>query len=128
MLLLVVEEKNGWLSSSWQLTYHQGWTALRKAVYLMYDFYMQAEVLINNKSFSLNRKEEILMIEEHETITIRGISTIIKTPMTIGFVNQTNRVNVSVAMATDEFRVADYEKFNRSLCQYMDSVEISMYR
>lgn len=48
--------------------------------------------------------------------------------MTIGFVNQTNIVNVSVAMATDEFRVADYEKFNRSLCQYMDSVEISMYR
>lgn len=23
---------------------------------------------------------------------------------------------------------ADYEKFNKSLCQYMDSIELAMYR
>ena len=46
----------------------------------------------------------------------------------ITFYNQTNIVDVNVAKMTDEFAVADYEKFNKSLCQYLDSIELAMYR
>jgi hypothetical protein len=46
----------------------------------------------------------------------------------ITFYNQTNIVDVNVAKVTDEFKSADYEKYNKSLCQYMSSLEIAMYR
>lgn len=42
--------------------------------------------------------------------------------------NQTNAVTVNVAGMTEEFKEADYEKFNKSLCQYLDSIELAMYR
>jgi hypothetical protein len=29
---------------------------------------------------------------------------------------------------TEEFQTADYQKFNMSMGQYMDSIEIAMYR
>ena len=46
----------------------------------------------------------------------------------ITFYNQLQAVRCSVACATEEFQVADYEKFNKSLAQYMDSLEIAMFR
>ena len=49
-------------------------------------------------------------------------------PYIVTFMNQTNVVDVNVAQATAEFSEADYQKFNMSLCQYMDSIELAMYR
>ena len=51
-----------------------------------------------------------------------------KAPMMITFHNQTRNVNVNIAAISDEFKEADYEKFNKSLGQYMDSIELYMYR
>ena len=48
--------------------------------------------------------------------------------MMVTFLNQINAVNVSIAQITDEFKTADYQRFNLSLGQYMDSIELSMYR
>jgi hypothetical protein len=45
----------------------------------------------------------------------------------ITFYNQINAVDVTAARVTDEFRDADYQKFNMSLGQYMDSIELAMY-
>lgn len=56
---------------------------------------------------------------------LRGFSNILKVPMQITFFNQTKIVNVEILKTSEgEFSKADYEKFNKSLSQYMDSIEI----
>lgn len=126
MLLVGVKESNGWLLSRWNLTYRTGWESLCKAVYSVYEFYTQPEVLTDNVPAAISGKEDILKLEEKRSITIRGNSIILKVPVMITFVNQTNIVDVNVAQVTDEFSVADYQKFNVSMCQYMDSIELAM--
>lgn len=86
------------------------------------------EILVNDKVVDVSSKEDILHLDEAGNMTVRGMSKIIKVPLMITFYNQTNVVNVSVAGVTDEFKTADYQKFNMSLGQYMDSIELSMYR
>ncbi len=61
-------------------------------------------------------------------MTIRGMSKIIKVPLIITFYNQLKTVNVAVARTTEEFKEANYQKFNTSLEEYMDSLELAMYR
>ena len=128
MLLTGVEASNGWLLSRWNLTYRVGWEHICKAVHAVYEFYDQPEVLTDNMLAAIGNQDDILKLEEKGSMTIRGLSKILKVPLMIIFVNQTNVVDVSVAQATDEFSEADYQKFNISLCQYMDSIELAMYR
>ncbi|MBO5081361.1 MAG: hypothetical protein J6C06_02005 [Lachnospiraceae bacterium] len=128
MLLIGTKENEGWILSRWNLTYRVGWEHICKAVNSVYEFYTNQEVLVEDKVAAINAKEEILSLAEGGGLTIRGISTIIKVPIMITFYNQTNIVDVNVAKMTDEFAVADYEKFNKSLCQYLDSIELAMYR
>lgn len=128
MLLIGTKENEGWILSRWNLTYRVGWEHICKAVNSVYEFYTNQEVLVEDKVAAINAKEEILSLAEGGGLTIRGISTIIKVPIMITFYNQTNIVDVNVAKMTDEFVVADYEKFNKSLCQYLDSIELAMYR
>ncbi|MGN0350712.1 MAG: hypothetical protein ACI4ES_03595 [Roseburia sp.] len=128
MLLIGVKEENGWLLSRWNLTYKVGWDTICKAAHSVYDYYNGVEILVNNKVVKITGKDSIFSIEESSTLTIRGISTIVKVPIMITFVNQTNLVDVNVACATEEFKSADYQKFNMSLGQYMDSIELAMYR
>ena len=61
-------------------------------------------------------------------MTIRGISKIIQVPLSITFYNQMNTVDVNTAKATSEFINTDYQKLNMSLCQFLDSLELAMYR
>ena len=128
MLLVGTKENEGWILSRWNLTYRVGWEHICKAVNSVYEFYTNQEVLVEDKVAAINAKEEILSLAEGGGLTIRGISTIIKVPIMITFYNQTNIVDVNVAKMTDEFAAADYEKFNKSLCQYLDSIELAMYR
>ena len=128
MLLIGTKENEGWILSRWNLTYRVGWEHICKAVNSVYEFYTNQEVLVEDKVAAINAKEEILSLAEGGGLTIRGISTIIKVPIMITFYNQTNIVDVNVAKMTDEFAVADYEKFNKSLCQYLDSIKLAMYR
>lgn len=128
MLLVGMKESNGWILSRWNLTYRVGWENICKAVQSVYEYYTQCEILSDNNTVTIDNKEDIMKLDEAGTLTIRGISTIIKVPIMITFMNQTNVVDVNVAQATGEFAEADYQKFNMSLCQYMDSIELAMYR
>ena len=128
MLLTGIREDNGWLLSRWNLTYRVGWEHICKAAKSMFDYYDGLEILVDDKAVEISSKEDIMNINEVRTMTVRGMSKIIKVPLMITFYNQTNVVNVSVAGATDEFKEADYQKFNMSLGQYMDSIELAMYR
>lgn len=128
MLLLGVKKENDWLLAEYNLTYKVGWENICKAVSLAYEYYDNVEILVDNNKVNINSKEEILQLDEARAMTIRGVSKIIQVPLMITFFNQLQTVRVSVACARDEFKEADYKKFNMSLGQYMDSIELAMYR
>ena len=128
MLLLGVKKENDWLLAEYNLTYKVGWENICKAVSLAYEYYDNVEILVDNDKVNICLKEEILQLDEARTMTIRGVSKIIQVPLMITFFNQLQTVRVSVVCATDEFKDADYKKFNMSLGQYMDSIELAMYR
>ncbi len=128
MLLVGLKEDRGWLISRWNLTYRVGWEHICKAAHSVYDFYGQPEILVDGKQVDIKNKDDILDIEEAGNLVIRGMSTIIKVPLMITFYNQLSAVDVNVAGATEEFKAADYQKFNMSLGQYMDGIELAMYR
>ena len=125
MLLLGVEKDNGWLFAEYRLTYRVGWEHICKGVKLAYDYYDNVEVLVDDKIVNINSKEQVKELEEAGKMTIRKI---IGVPLMITFYNQLQVVRCSVGCVTEEFQVADYEKFNKSLAQYMDSLEIAMFR
>lgn len=128
MLLVGVKEENAWLLSRWNLTYRVGWEHICKAAKSVYDYYKGLEILVDNKVVNVANKDELMNLEESRAMTIRGMSTIVKVPIMITFYNQTNIVDVNIAKATEEFKSAEYESFNKSLCQYLDSLELAMYR
>ena len=128
MLLLGVEKENGWLLAEYSLTYRVDWEHICKGVKLAYDYYENVEVLVDDKIVNINSKEQVMELEEAGKMTIRGISKILGVPLMITFFNQLQVARCSVACAIEEFQVADYEKFNKSLAQYMDSLEIAMFR
>ena len=128
MLLIGVKEENGWLLSRWNLTYKVGWEQICKAASAIFDYYDGLEILVDGETAEVSSKEDVLHLDEAGDLVIRGMSKIIKVPLMITFYNQTNAVSVSVAGATDEFKEADYQRFNMSLGQYMDSIELAMYR
>ena len=128
MLLAGLEEDNGWVYSGWKLTYNVGWEQICKAMSVIYDTYNSPEILVDDRRVEITSKDDILSLEEDLILTIRGVSLILKVPIMISFYNQTDIVNVYVASATEEFSNVDYENFNKSLCQYLDSIELAMYR
>ena len=128
MLLLGVEKENGWLLAEYSLTYRVDWEHICKGVKLAYDYYENVEVLVDDKIVNINSKEQVMDLKEAGKMTIRGMSKIIGVPLMITFFNQLQVARCSVACVTEEFQVADYEKFNKSLAQYMDSLEIAMFR
>ncbi|MGI6607659.1 MAG: hypothetical protein ACOX1F_01585 [Erysipelotrichaceae bacterium] len=127
MLLLEVKEEKGWLLSTFNLTYAASWENICMAVSRVYDYYDNVEVLADDKMINIDNKDDILKLEEKGKMTIRGTSRIIKTPMMIEFFNQLKIVNVTIPIISEEFREMDYKKFNLSLGEYMDSIEIAMY-
>lgn len=126
--MIETKENAGWLLSRWNLTYAVGWEQICKATSAMFDYYDNTEILVDDKLVDLSSKEEVMKLDEARKMTIRGISKIVKVPLMITFYNQTNAVNANIAQLKDEFMIADYQKLNISLGQYMDSVELSMYR
>lgn len=128
MLLIGVREEEGWLISRWNLTYSVGWEPICKAVRSLNDFYLDPQILVGDKPITISNSEDILKLSEDRSMIIRGISSILKVPIMITFYNQLNFVDVNVACATKEFETADYQKFNLSLGQFLDSIELAMYR
>lgn len=127
MVLLEVKGDDGWLHSRWNLTNPASWQDICKASAAMFDFYTDTEVLVDGNPVPITAKEQILKLEEAGNMTLRGKSTIIGVPLMITFYNQTQVVNVTVAGMTEEFFTVDYQRFNMSMGQYLDSVELAMY-
>lgn len=128
MVLMALKQEQGWLISRWHLTYKVGWNHILKAAESVYDFYDDFELLTEKTPLRISSKEDISSIEENSSLTFRGISKMIKVPVMITIHNQTNIADVSVAPFTDEFKTTDYEKFNKSMCSYLDSIELAMHR
>ncbi len=131
MKLLGVEKRGDWLYSEWTLTYRVGWGHICSAAALIWQYTKDPEILTGDASGEtvpeIENADEITELEESRYLTIRGVSDMIRVPLSITFYNQTDFVRASVACATDEFMEADYKKFNLSMCQFMDSVELAMY-
>lgn len=126
MLLINVKDDKLWLFSRWNLTYKYSWEQILKGVTYVYDYYENMEILIDDKVLDIKDKTDIINIEESSRLTFRGISKILKVPIMITFYNQLQAVDVNVAKVTKEFEVCDYQKFNMSMGQYMDSIELAI--
>jgi hypothetical protein len=128
MLLIGVKQDGAWLTSRWELTYPAGWNGILNALSSVYEYYGSLEILVDNHLVEIFNKRDIMKIEEAANITFRGKSTIIGVPISITMYNQVKDVDVDVSMSSVEFNKADYKSFNLSMCQYLDSIELSMYR
>ena len=128
MLLKDVREQKGWVFSNWELTYDAGWKEILKAVRSVYDYHEKREILVDGTRKAVPDKEAVLSLEEGSSLTVRGISTILRVPLMMVFHKNSSDLEVAVGAVTDEFKGTDYRKFNTSMCQYMTSIEIAMYR
>ncbi len=127
MTLKDVKEKNGWLFSEWQLAYLTGWNGICRAARLLRQNLINPEILVDDDPVSVSSEDEIMSLEEAGSLTIRGMSEHLGVPVMLAFFNQTAIVRATVAGATEEFAQADYKRFNQSMGQYMDSIEIAMH-
>ena len=134
MLLIGIKEEPDWIRSTFNLTYRVSWETLLKGVRGVYP-YMRGvspnddtpDVLVDNAIVQISSPDEILAIPEAGSITIRGFAPVIKAPAMLVFHNQVPSVNVAVGRVGEEYQNTDYEKFNKSLGQFMDSIEIMMH-
>lgn len=101
MVLLGVKENNGWLSSRWNLTYSAGWEKICRAVNSVYQYYSNPELLTDGMLVNISKADDILKLDEGSSITIRGMSTIVKCPIMITFYNQMQFADVTVPYMTD---------------------------
>lgn len=134
MLLIGFTEEPDWVRSTFNLTYRVSWETLLKGVRGVFP-YMRGispntdnpEILVDDAIVQISSPDEILTIPEAGSITIRGFAPVIKTATMLVFHNQVSYVNVAVGRVGEEYQNTDYEKFNKSLCQFMDSIEIMMH-
>ena len=134
MLLIGITEEPGWIRSTFNLTYRVSWETLLKGVRGVYPYMRDVsqnadnpEILVDDEIIQISSPDEILAIPEAGSITIRGFSPVIKAPAMLVFHNQVSFVNVAVGRVGEEYQNTDYEKFNKSLGQFMDSIEIMMH-
>ena len=128
MRLHSFEENEKIVSSLWALTYKVGWEHICKAIYSVYDYFKSTTVRVDGENVAISDKWDILELEEGGRMGISGFSTIVGVPLGIAIYNQTNVVRVNVQKTTQEFVNTDYQRLNNSLCAYMDSIELAMYR
>ena len=132
MKLVDVKKEDNYLYAEWRLTFRVGWTSICKAAALIWEYTEEPELYTGSASgetrASVNEAKEILDLNEAGSLTIRGMSKILKVPVMLTFFNQLDLVRMTVIAITKEFEKADYKAFNLSMCQFMDSIELAMYR
>ena len=127
MILIGEKEEKGWVHANYRLTRPVSWQQLLKSVHGVYGYFKKTEILVDGSPIQIGQPEEILQIPESKAISIRGVLTIIDVPVVVTFYNQADYVNAMVACANEEFQNTNYEKFNKSMSQIMDSLELMMY-
>ena len=93
----------------------------------VYPYIEDAEVQVDGEPLRFSTPEDLLAIPEASSVMIRGMSPILKAPIMLTFFNQKPFINVAVGRVGEEYQHTDYEKFNKSLGQFMDSIEIMMH-
>ena len=127
MILIREKEEKGWVHANYRLTRPVSWQQQLKAVHGVYGYFKKTEILVDGLPIQISQPEEILQTPESNAISIRGVLTIIDVPVVVTFYNQADYVNAMVACANEEFQNTNYEKFNKSMSQIMDSLELMMY-
>ncbi len=127
MLLLGVKESRdpnapAWLFSRWQMTRPTGWDGILAAAEALWEGLGSPEVFVDDEPAGV----AIHQLPEAGKLMIRGLSSSPRLPIRIAFYNQTDLVDADLPLSEDVS--ADYESFNRFLCLFMDSVELSMRR
>lgn len=129
MLLIGVKEEKSWLISRWHLSYHASWQAILKATQAIFAQYDKLQILVDNQVVEVKDKAAIANLQEAGQLTFRGISKILQVPISITFYNQLEEVDVQVAKVKNKFpATVNYEEFNKFAGQYLDSIELAMYR
>ena len=88
MLLVEEREENGWIRSTFNLTYRVTWDQLLQAVHGAYPYFANPQVLVDGTQISVAKQSDILTIPEDRAIILRGISTVLNAPLIITFRNQ----------------------------------------
>ena len=118
MVLLGVKAEGPWLISSWKLAYGVGWMNICKAALCMYPDLIDGEILLagfaSPKRAEISCVDDILNLEESNTLIIRGASRLVKARIEVIFHNQLQFIDVCVER-NDKFTEADYKNFNKSI-------------
>ena len=93
----------------------------------VYPYIEDAEVRVDSEPLRFSAPEDLLAIPEASSVMIRGMSPILKASIMLTFFNQKPFINVAIGRVNEEFQTTDYEKFNKSMRQFMDSIEIMMH-
>ncbi|MBO7399606.1 MAG: hypothetical protein J6U75_00175 [Clostridia bacterium] len=126
-----IEDDRPYLYSEWRLTYRIGWQHILNAAQVVYEYSDDPWIRVGDangsREVTVSDPKEIAELEEMGWLFVCGTSQMVHAPVQITFYNQTDLVRVSVLSVNEEFSEADYKKFNLSMSQFMDSVELNMY-
>lgn len=137
MVLRDFKEQKEWLLTVWQLTYKVGWKGVLYIAEAMYPYLGQGELLSNAgradeanltaKVSGMDNKFMSLLDKEEASLTVRGMSKILKCPLQMTIYNQTYVCEASLPVSF--FKDFDtcknkYRQIAEALGQLLNSAEI----
>lgn len=126
VLSTVKEDNDGFLVARWHTTYSISWENILKTVRDIIENYIMPGIIVNdNIKIDIIDLDDILKIKEAVSLTICGMSKTYKIPIIIRFYTQLSIVESEIP---SEFLKCDYEKVNKAMGQYMDSIELKMFK
>ena len=126
MLFMGHHEDDGWLLSTFNLTFRASWEMMLQGVYEAWHYFANVEILVDRKPIEIKTPEDILKIPENWNITIRGLLMVARTNVEIIFYNQVRFINVRVECNNEELKNLDYEHYNKFIGKFIDNMEIAM--
>lgn len=137
MVLRDFKEQKEWLFTVWQLTYKVGWKGALYIAEAMYPYLDRGEVLSNagradeaNLTAKVSGKDNkfmSLLDKEGASLTVRGMSKILKCPLQMTIYNQTYVCEASLPVSFfKDFDTCEnkYRQISETLGQLLNSAEI----
>lgn len=132
MVLRDYKEQGDWLYTAWQLTYKMGWKGVLYVSEAMYPYLEHGEVLANDmnvteKVSGQDKKFMSLLEDEKSSLTVRGMSKILKCPLQMTLYNQTYVCEALLPLGFfKDFASSDnqYRLIAEQLGQLLNSAEI----
>ena len=126
MLFMGHHEDDGWLLSTFNLTFRASWEMMLQGVYEAWHYFANVEILVDRKPIEIETPEDILKIPENWNISIRGLLMVARTNVEIVFYTQVHFINVYVECKNEELKNLDYEHYNKFIGKFIDNMEIAM--